>query len=203
MHQTLPIPTIILIGASNFLKSFWWIVLIILIAFITLIRQFKKTPKGNYIWDEIKIRVPIIGSINIKLAMARFGRTLGGLLQSGVPLVSALQIVRNIVNNLLIAHVIDKAIDEIQTGKGLAAPLAQSRWFPPVAIQMITVGEQSGELEKMLNKIADIYEREAESRIMAMTSLLEPAMILIMGLIVGFIVISILVPIFEMSQMIR
>ncbi len=203
MHQTLPLPTMMLIGASQFLKSFWWLVLMILAGVIILAKQFKKTPRGNYIWDEIKIRAPILGPINIKMAMARFGRTLGSLLQSGVPLLSSLQIVRNIVNNAIIADVIDKAMDEIESGKSLANPLGQSRWIPPVVIQMIAVGEQSGELESMLNKIADIYEGEVESQIMAMTSMLEPVMILIMGVFVGFIVISILLPIFEMSQMIR
>ena len=203
IHQTLPLPTIMLIGASNFLKSFWWLILLIFSGGIILGRQFKKTQRGNYIWDEIKIRAPIFGALNRKMAIARFGRTLGSLLQSGVPLLSALQIVRNIVNNALIADDIDKAMDEIQAGKGLATPLSQSHWFPPVAIQMISVGEQSGELEKMLNKIADIYEGEVESHIMAMTSMLEPVMILVMGLIVGYIVISILLPIFEMNQMIR
>ncbi len=203
MHQTLPLPTIVLIGTSDFLKSFWWLVMLVLVIGIILIRQFKKTQRGTYLWDEIKIRVPIIGTINSKLAIARFGRTLGSLLQSGVPLLSALEIVRNIVNNALIADVIDKAMDEIEAGKGLAAPLSQSRWIPPIAIQMITVGEQSGELEKMLNKIADIYEGEAESRILAMTSMLEPIMILVMAIIVFFIAISILLPLFEMNQMIR
>jgi general secretion pathway protein F len=203
MHQTLPLPTMMLIGASQFLKSFWWLVLMILAGVIILAKQFKKTPRGNYIWDEIKIRAPILGPINIKMAMARFGRTLGSLLQSGVPLLSSLQIVRNIVNNAIIADDIDKAMDEIESGKSLATPLGQSRWVPPVAIQMIAVGEQSGKLESMLNKIADIYEGEVESQIMAMTSMLEPVMILIMGVFVGFIVISILLPIFEMSQMIR
>jgi len=203
MHQTLPLPTIMLIGASQFLKSFWWLVLMILAGVIILAKQFKKSPRGKYMWDEMKIRVPILGSINIKMAMARFGRTLGSLLQSGVPLISALEIVRNIVNNAIIADVIDTAMDEIESGKSLATPLRQSRWIPPVAIQMIAVGEQSGELEGMLHKIADIYEGEVESQIMALTTMLEPVMILIMGVFVGFIVISILLPIFEMSQLIR
>ncbi len=203
MHQTLPLPTVVLIGVSDFLKAFWWLVLASLAAAIVLLKQFRKTPRGSYIWDEIKIRVPIFGAINRKMAIARFGRTLGTLLESGVPLLSALQIVRNIVNNALIADVIDKAMDEIQAGKSLAAPLSRSRWFPPMTIQMISVGEQSGELEKMLNKIADTYEKEAESHIIAMTSMLEPVMILGMALFVGFILISILLPIFEMNQLIK
>jgi general secretion pathway protein F len=203
MHQALPLPTLILISVSGFLKGFWWLLLAGLVVAIILLKQFRKTPKGTYIWDEIKIRVPIFGSISLRLALARFGRTLGNLLDSGVPLLTALEIVRNIVNNVLISDVVDNAMDEIQAGKSLAAPLSRSTWFPPMAVQMISVGEQSGELEKMLGKIADIYEREAESRITVMTSMLEPIMILVMALVVGFMLISILLPIFEMNTLIK
>jgi general secretion pathway protein F len=167
------------------------------------VRQFIKTSKGHYIWDKMKLRIPVFGSINQKIALARFARTLGTLLESGVPLLAALDIVRNIVNNLLIARDIDNATEEIEAGKSLAVPLGRSPWFPSIAVQMISVGEQSGELEEMLRKIADSYERDVESQIMAMTSMLEPVMILVMGLVVGFIVVSILLPIFEMNQMIR
>ncbi|MBW1852329.1 MAG: type II secretion system inner membrane protein GspF [Deltaproteobacteria bacterium] len=203
MNQALPLPTLVLIGTSNFLKAFWWLVLLITGGIILLLRQLLKTPKGHHLWDEIKLRLPVFGVINVKTAMARFGRTLGSLLQNGVPILSALEIVRNIVNNTLIAQAIDNAMVQIRAGKSLAAPLSQSRWFPPIAVQLISVGEQSGELENMLNKIADIYERETEAQIMAMTAMLEPVMILAMGLSVGFIVISILLPIFEMNQLIR
>jgi general secretion pathway protein F len=137
------------------------------------------------------------------MAMARFGRTLGSLVQNGVPLLSALEIVRSIVNNTLITQDIDNAMEQIGEGKSLAAPLGQSRWFPPIAVQMIAVGEQSGELENMLNKFADIYEGETESQILALTALLEPVMILFMAVSVAFIVFSILLPIFEINQMIR
>ena len=156
--------------------------------------------KGGAGLTNLHMRAKAIGG---KLAIARVARTLGTRLEGGVPHIAAPQIVRNIVNNVLIAQVIDKAVDEIQAGKSLAAPLAQSPWFPPVVIQMITAGEQSGKLEKMLNKIADTYESEAESNIMAMTSMLEPVMILVMAVFVGFILISILLPIFEMNQMIK
>ena len=203
MQQTLPLPTVILIQVSDFLKAFWWLVLLVLGCGVFVLTRLVKTPKGRYIWDEVKLRVPVLGPIVQRIALARFGRTLGSLLQSGVPLISAIQIVRNIVNNVIIADVLDGAVEEIQAGKSLASPLAQSRWFPSIVIQMISVGEQSGELETMLGKIAETYEREVESQIMAMTAMLEPVMILSMGLIVGFIVISILLPIFEMNQMIR
>jgi general secretion pathway protein F len=203
MKQTLPLATVILIHVSSFLRSFWWLVLAAIAGVVLLLRRLVKTPKGRYVWDELQLRVPVVGPVVQRIALARFGRTLGSLLNSGVPLISAIQIVRNIVSNVIIADVLDNAVEEIQEGKSLASPLAQSRWFPSIVIQMISVGEQSGELEAMLDKVAETYEREVESQVMAMTAMLEPLMILVMGLAVGFIVISILLPIFEMNQMIR
>jgi general secretion pathway protein F len=201
MQQTLPLPTVMLIGISDFLKVYWWLLLIGLGGIMIIISRFKKSDKGRQIFDLFKIKAPLIGLINIKLAMSRFGRTLGSLLQSGVPLITALQIVRNIVDNVIISDVIDNAIEEVEEGKNLAVPLGRSKWFPPITVQMITVGEQSGEIEKMLHKIADIYEREVESQTMAMTSILEPVMILVMACVAVFIVFSILLPILEMNQM--
>jgi general secretion pathway protein F len=203
MERALPLPTLMVIGASDFLKSFWWVIILLFIFAIIAARRFKNTSRGGYIWDRIKLNAPVLGMINIKMAMARFGRTLGSLTQSGVPLMSALQIVRNIVNNRLIADDIDVAMDEVREGKSLATPLAKSKWFPPVVIQMINVAEQSGNMEDMLNKIADIYEQEVESQVSAMTSMLEPVMILIMAVVVGFIAFSILLPIIEMSQIVH
>lgn len=203
MHHTLPLPTVALIGLSSFLKSFWWAVVLAGVGAVIAVKQFIKTSRGRYVRDKIKLKIPVLGNVNQKIALARFARTLGTLLESGVPLLTALDIVRNIVNNVLIAEDIDNATEEIESGKSLAMPLRRSQWFPPIAVQMISVGEQSGELEAMLQKIADTYEKDVESQIMAMTSMLEPVMILTMGLVVGFIVISILLPIFEMNQMIR
>ncbi len=203
MHQTLPLPTVVLIAVSGFLKSFWWAVVLAGLGLIFAVKQFVTTARGHYLWDKVKLRMPVVGDITQKMAVARFSRTLGTLLESGVPLLSALEIVRNIVNNELIGEAIDNAAEEIEAGKSLAIPLGRSPWFPPIAVQMISVGEQSGELEAMLNKVADTYEKDVESRIMAMTSILEPVMILVMAVVVGFIVVSILFPILEMNQMIR
>ncbi len=203
MKQTLPLVTIIMIGISSFLKYFWWALLGVIGLAWFGIRGLIKTSRGRHIWDDIKLRMPVLGAINTKMAMVRFSRTLASLLRSGVPLITSLRIVKNIVNNVLIAEVVDNAMEEIEAGKSLSAPLSLSRWFPGIAVQMISVGEQSGEIEGMLDKVADIYEGETESKIMAMTSMLEPVMILVMGLVVGFIVVSILLPIFEMNQMIR
>ena len=203
MHHTLPLPTLILINTSSFMLSFWWVFVLILGGLLVIVKRAIKRPKFHYIWDKIKLRLPVFGTINQKIALAQFGRALGSLIQSGVPLLSSMQIVRNIVNNVLIAGVIDNAIEEIREGKSLAGTLSKSPWFSSMAVQMISIGEQSGQLEGMLNKIADNNEREVESSIIALTSMLEPIMILAMGLIVGFVVISILLPIFEMNQMIR
>lgn len=203
MEKALPLPTIIVIGASNFLKSYWWLILLFFIAAGFIFRHAKRTERFARTWDEIKLKMPVFGSVIKRMIIARFARTLGSLLQSGVTLISALEIVRNVVNNVLVAEIIDNAIDEIREGKSLSAPLSKNRLMPPVVVQMISVGEHSGELEKMLNKIADIYEREVESKVSALTSMLEPFMLLGMAVIVGFIAFSILLPIMEMSQIVH
>jgi general secretion pathway protein F len=204
MHQTLPLITIILIAISNFLKSFWWLILILLAAGAAAFKYMTTgTEGGKRQWDNAKLKIPVWGQVNRKIAIARFSRTLATLLQSGVPLLSAMEIVRNVVNNIIIGEAISKASKDLEEGKGLSGPLTQSGIFPPLVIEMIAVGEQSGTLERMLNRIATAYETEAQSDIMVMTSLLEPVMILVMGLGVGFIVVSILLPIFEMNQLVR
>ena len=203
MHHALPLPTLVLIAISSFFKSFWWALVIVAAALVIAVKHAIKTSRGHHVWDRLKLRAPVLGSINQRIAVARFSRTLGTLLESGVPLLSALDIVKNIVNNILFGEAIDNACEEIEAGKSLAIPLGRSPWFPSIAVQMISVGEQSGELEAMLNKIADTYEKDIETQIMAMTSMLEPVMIVVMAVVVGFIVMAILLPIFEMSQMVH
>jgi general secretion pathway protein F len=204
MHQTLPLITIVLIAISNFLKSFWWLILILLAAAIAAFKYMTTgTEAGKRLWDTAKLKIPVWGQVNRKIAIARFCRTLATLLQSGVPLLSSMEIVRNVVNNILIGEAISKASKDVEEGKGLSGPLTQSGLFPPLVTEMVAVGEQSGTLEKMLNRVATAYETESQSDIMVMTSLLEPLMILVMGLLVGFIVISILLPIFEMNQLVK
>jgi general secretion pathway protein F len=204
MHQTLPLVTIILITVSNFLKSFWWLILILLAAGVAAFKYMTTgTEAGKRQWDNAKLKIPVWGQVNRKIAIARFSRTLATLLESGVPLLSAMEIVRNVVNNIIIGEAISKARKDLEEGKGLSGPLTQTGIFPSLVTEMIAVGEQSGTLEKMLNRIATAYETEAQTDILIMTSLLEPVMILIMGLGVGFIVVSILLPIFEMNQLVR
>jgi len=178
MRQALPLPTVVLIKVGDFLSSYWWVIALCIVVAILAFRNIKRRPRVQHFWDK-------------------------RLLQSGVPLVTGLQIVGKIVDNSLIEEVIDTSVGDIQEGQSLAGSLSQSPWFSSIAVQMISVGEQSGELEAMLHKIADTQEREVESRIMALTSMLEPVMILVMAVVVAFIVFSILLPILEMSQIIR
>ena len=154
-------------------------------------------------WDTCKLSLPGLKDLNIKIASARFGRTLASLLSAGVPLTASLHIVKNIVNNTVLASIIEQASEELEKGKSLSSIFKDSSYFPPMLVQMIAVGEQSGALEKMLEKAADSYEKEVEAKILALTSMIEPVMILVMGVAVSFIVISILLPIFEMNQLIR
>jgi general secretion pathway protein F len=204
MHQTLPFITVLLIAVSGFFKSYWWIVAIVTVVVISSVRYaFMKTTRGQYLWDKIRLTAPLFGAVHQKMTVARFSRTLGTLLQSGVPLLTAMEIVRNVVDNRLIADDLQTAIREVEEGQGLSKSLARNGLFPPIVIEMISVGEHSGNLEPMLYRVADSYEKEVEASVIMMTSLLEPAMILFMGLVVGFIVVSVLLPIFEMNQLVR
>ena len=148
------------------------------------------------------LRLPLAGPMFKKMAAARFSRTLGSLLENGVSMLSALDIVKNIAGNTIISDTIEDVAKEVGKGQGLGDSLANTDIFPNLSIQMIQVGEQSGELETMLKKIADVFDNEVESSIMGLTALLEPVMILVMGVVVGFIVLSICLPIFEMNQLV-
>jgi general secretion pathway protein F len=201
--QALPLPTLILIGISSFLKQFWWAVLFVVLAVIGGIRWHIGTPAGRRQWDQLKLSLPGIRDLSIKTSSARFARTLASLLQSGVSLITSLQIVKNIVDNVILADSINEACDELEKGKSLSQFFRGNKYFPPMLVQMMAVGEQSGTLDKMLAKAADSYEKEVEVKILALTSMIEPVMILSMGLVVSFIVVSILLPIFEMNQLIR
>ena len=203
MNQVLPTPTRILIFLSDFLKSYWWSIFIIIAAVVVFFNRAKKTEKGRYWIDKTMLMLPGIGILVKKLAVARFARTLGSLLENGVSMLIALDIVKNIAGNKLIADSVETAAIEVGKGQGVGAALSGSGIFPQLSIQMIQVGEQSGQLETMLSKISDVFENEVEVTILRLTSYLEPVMILGMGTIVAFIVLSICLPIFEMNQLIR
>jgi general secretion pathway protein F len=203
MNQVLPTPTRLLIWLSDFFKSFWWVIFILVTAAGVALHQAKKTAKGRHVFDKTVLSLPLFGVLARKLDVARFTRTLGSLLENGVSMLIALDVVKNIAGNELISKAVGTAAQEVGKGQALWAALNESKIFPQLSIQMIQVGEQSGELEKMLNKIADVFEKEVETSILRLTSYLEPVMILVMGCVVGFIVLSICLPIFEMNQLIR
>ncbi len=203
MNQVLPAPTRFLIATGSLMKSYWWVLFILIALFLIGIRYMNRTVKGRYFFDKLTLSLPGFGVLARKLAVARFARTLGSLLENGVTMMSALEIVKNIVGNVLLADAVSEAAKAVGKGQGLGVSLAESELFPSLSIQMIQVGEQSGALEAMLNKIADVFENEVESTVMSMTSVLEPLMILIMGVVVGFIVLSICLPIFEMNQLVK
>ncbi|MBT8373520.1 MAG: type II secretion system F family protein, partial [Deltaproteobacteria bacterium] len=202
MNQVLPAPTRLLIATSNIFKSYWWGVLIVISAAVLAINRAKKTKKGHYLYDKILLIMPGLSVLTKKLAIARFSRTLGSLLENGVSMLPALEIAKNTAENVLISDNVEEAAEEVGKGQALSTAMAAKDIFPSLSIQMIQVGEQSGKLEEMLNKVADVFENEVETTVMRMTTMLEPIMILVMGVIVGFIVLSICLPIFEMNQLI-
>jgi general secretion pathway protein F len=202
-NAQLPIQTRILIFTSETARDWWFIALPLVILAVWLFRKWTATPKGLAWRDRFVLSTPVFGNIIRMLAVARFARTLGTLLSSGVQLLAALEIVKNIVNNDVISKAIESARESIREGEAVAAPLRRSGQFPPIVIHMITIGEKSGQLEAMLFKVADSYETQVEVRVGMLTTLLEPLMILMMGGVVGFIVFSILMPILQLNQFVK
>lgn len=200
MMKVLPLPTLILLRISAFLNSYWWLVLLVIVGSVLGIYFYKKTPKGAVNIDRIKLRIPIVGGIFMSSALARFARTLGTLTKSGVSLLPALKIVENTIGNLVLSQLVAQVSDETRGGDSLAGPLRKLGVFPKTVIQMIDVGEESGKLPEMLLKIAEIQERDTRSRTKTLVSLLAPALILVVGALIGFMVIAILLPIFRMSH---
>ena len=200
--QQLPAPTMALLRISSFLKNYWWFLLIAIGALIALSRQMGKRKAVSVFMDKVKLRMPVFGSVVRKMAVSRFARTLSILSASGVPILKAMNIVRSVVNNEVLAQAIDKASEAVGAGKSIAEPLGESGVFPPIVTHMIAVGETSGKLEEMLQSVADAYDNEVENSVAALISLIEPAMIIIMGAVVGFIVLAILLPIFEMNKLV-
>jgi general secretion pathway protein F len=203
MNQVLPLPTRILIATSRFFVSTWWIMILVLVACVIFLLRWRKTEKGALKLDRFKMKFPIYGSVYRKVSVARFSRTLGTLLASGVPIIEALRIVKTILQNKIMESAVEDAIAQVMDGSSISAPLKSSGVFPPILVHMISVGERSGSLEEMLMKAADSYENDVETTVSGLTSILEPLMIVIMGVVVGFVVLSILMPMLEMSTIVR
>lgn len=197
----LPWYTQVIIGISDFMVNYWIVILASVFGISILFRNWKSTPAGGAQWDALLLRLPVIGKLTRMVAVSRFTRTLSTLLTGGVPMLMAMDIVRNVVDNAVLAKAINAARDNISEGESVAGPLKKSGEFPPIVIHMINIGEKTGELEKMLTQVSDSYDFQVKNTIQGLTSLMEPIMIILMGVVIGIIVFAIMIPIFEMTNM--
>jgi general secretion pathway protein F len=202
LGQELPWYTQLLIFVSTVVSGYWWLLLLVFGGSIYWFVRWKNTEQGHMRWDIIRLNLPIFGRLVLLVSLARFTRTLSTLLASGVQLLQAMEIGKNVMENVRLEGVIAEAIGSIREGESIAEPLKRSGAFPPMVTHMIAVGEKSGQLEQMLENVSRAYEAEVETKVAAMTSLLEPIMIAVMGGAVGFIVISIMMPLVQMNNLV-
>ncbi len=198
--QSLPLPTLIVLTMSKFIKKYIIVFIPAAILFVFLFRRFYKTESGKTIVDRLTLKVPVFGMLLKKVAVARFARTLGTLVSSGVPILDGLQIVSRTAGNRVIETAIMDARASIREGETIAEPLGRSNIFPPMVIQMISVGESTGALDSMLSKIADFYDDEVDVAVSNLTSLLEPFLMVFLGVVIGGVVIAMYLPIFQMAS---
>ena len=197
---SLPWYTSLMIWTSDVLTNYWWLIAALIGGGIYGFRRWKATPEGTAKWDRFTLRVPLFGDLLTKVAVSRFSRTLATLLKSGVPMLTALDITKNVLGNVTLMEVIDDARNSVREGESLAKPLKASKRFPPIVTHMIAIGERSGELEEMLENVAQAYDRQVDVRVDAMTKLLEPLIIVVMGGSSGLIAFSILMPLLQMNE---
>ena len=203
MIQVLPLPTLILLKISGIIHQHGLWIAAGTVAAVLGLRWYLRTPQGAEVWDKWKLRLPVMGGVFRAAALSRFARTLGTLVKSGVSLLPALKIVENTIGNITLARLIAQVGEETRGGDSLATPLRKLKIFPKTVIQMISVGEETGKLDEMLLKVADIEERHMRAKTKTLISLLAPALILVVGALVGFMVIALLLPIFKMSRAIH
>jgi len=201
--QALPAITKVVLAFSELMVGWWWAVLILAVLGGWLFRRWKATPEGRMKWHALLLSLPLLGPIVRRVAVTRFCQTLSTLLDSGVPILTAIGIVERVVQNDVLAKAIREAAENISEGESIATPLRQSGEFPPLVTHMISIGERTGELESMLGKVAEAYEAQLESTLEGLTSLLEPLLILLMGGVVGFVAMAIMLPMLNMSNSIR
>lgn len=202
LGQDLPLITQVLIFMSDAMKNLWWLFGILIGFGIYGFRRWKNTEKGEYDWHRFVLWAPIFGGLAMMIAISRFSKTLATLLSSGVPVLTALEITKGVLGNSVLEKVVTEASSSIREGESIAEPLRASKRFPPIVTHMIAVGERSGQLEEMLENVALAYDAQVDAKISALTALLEPVMILVMGVSAGFIVFAILLPLMQMNQFI-
>ncbi|MBX7159975.1 MAG: type II secretion system F family protein [Acidimicrobiia bacterium] len=204
LQGTLPLPTRMLLWASSAFINYGLIIGVpVTVVTIILVRRWAKTEKGRYTVDKFKLKAPLFGKIVHKAALARFSRTLGVLLSAGVPILESLEIVAETVNNVVIGNAIQDVKASVKTGESIARPLTEHEVFPPMVVQMLAVGEETGALDTMLEKIADFYEDEVATAVESLTSLIEPLLIVVMGIAVGGMLISLYMPMFNIINLIK
>ncbi|MBA3754091.1 MAG: type II secretion system inner membrane protein GspF [Nitrospira sp.] len=203
LHQALPWPTIMLIAVSDFLARYWIVLLGGSMLLVMAFRRAVATPAGRWRADGLLLKMPLVGTVARMVSISRLASTLATMLASGVQLLDALDVAKRVMNNRVLEQAVLEARENIREGESIAVPLKRSGMFPPLVTHMIGVGEKSGELEEMLRRISQIYDSDVDRVISRLTSLMEPIMILFMGSIVFFIVLAILLPIFEMSQIVK
>jgi len=199
LGSKLPFPTIVCIAISDAIINYWWLLIICTGMVVIGLRQYYKTPVGHLQIDILLLHLPILGDVLRKVAVARFCRTLGTLISSGVPILEGMDITAKTAGNLVIQNAILKSKDAVEQGRNISTPLAETKVFPPMVVQMVGVGEATGALDAMLSKVADFYEDEVDNAVASLTSLMEPIMIAILGGIVGFIVVAMYMPIFGLA----
>jgi len=199
---TLPAPTRIVMGLSNFLKAYWWALGGGAAAVTIAFKRYRATEKGKMVTDRLALKIPVLGTVLRKSAVARFTRTLGTLISSGVPILQGLEITAKTAGNSVIQLAIQNTATSISQGDTIAVPLKESGVFPPMVVQMISIGEQTGALDEMLSKIADFYDDEVDSAVEALTAAIEPLMIVLMGTMVGGMLVAMYLPMFKMSSVV-
>jgi len=202
MGGQLPGPTQMLITASEFAQSYWWVILGVIIALVFAFNRFYATKKGRWAVDSAVLKAPIFGPLLKKVAVAKFARTMATMMSSGVPILEGLAIVSKTSGNVVVENALLKTRQSISEGRSIAEPLSETGIFPPMVVQMISVGEATGALDSMLNKIADFYDDEVDAAVEAMTSLLEPVMMVFLGGIVGAMIIAMYLPIFKLASVV-
>jgi len=195
-----PALTTYLMNFSNFLTGYWYIAICIVIGFTVAFKMFTRTKFGRRLYDRFKLKVPVFGKLNHKVALARFSRTLGTLLVSGVPILQALETVAGTVDNEILSDAVLECRARIREGDRIGVPLQKSKLFPPMVVQMISIGEESGALDQMLTKVAEFYEQEVDAMLDALTSIIEPVLIVLLGGMVGFIVLAMMLPLVSIIE---
>jgi len=203
LGEALPLPTIILMGVSNFFAAFWWLIILLLAILAFGLNRWIKTKEGKRTFDKFKLKLPFIGRFIETSEFARLNRTLGTLIRNGVPIIEALDVLSKTMGNEIIREELADVKKSVVDGLSLSAGMKQTGRFPPMMVNMISVGEESGSLEGSLFKTADSYDREIDRAIKVFTTLLEPSLIIVLGVVVGFIVISMLLPIFQINLMVK